>query len=722
MTTVCAAQSGGRTVSSVYIPRAARVALLCTGAFLAAGAITLVSLPWTVQLLVRDVPALSAATLSAPSTVLAGDGSVLATIRPVEQVTPLPAGPLPQSMIAAVVATEDRRFYEHHGVDPIGLARAVFRNLRNGGVVEGGSTITQQLVKNEVVGTRRSYERKIREALLALRVEQALTKEEILRRYLDVIYVGAGVRGAETAARQWFGVGASQLTLGQAALVVAVLPSPNRYSPFSDPELAESRRQLVLDRVAAAGTASAADIERAREEAVLDVLLPQTRDAVVDTTYPWVLDTVAAELRRLAPTVDLAAGGFVIHTGIDAALQADAEKAIVSALGKPDMPDGALVVLDASSGEVRAVVGGKDRSRSVVNVALGQLGGGSGRQGGSSLKPITLAAALEQGWTLQDRIAGPASLKLPGREPAWNYDRRNWGTPSLIEATAWSVNTAYLNLATSVGVDQVASLGRKLGLDLRGDSAEIAIGMDEVSPLSLAGAYAAFASDGVWRTPHTVRLVEQDGVELWRPVLESRQVLQRSTVDMIGEALAEVVTTGTGGRASIYGADVRGKTGTTDNHADAWFAGWSGELVAAVWVGHLEGLVPMTKVPGWGKVSGGSLPALIWQRTLERSVRSALQQSGSTEPADAVTDEEVPVIEVLPLPEPSPSSTLPGDGDGADPVPTPGTASESPSARPDQEGDETAGGDTSGQGDANDGSSTAGTPTAGRITNEKDFR
>ena len=717
---MCAAPAGSRTVRSVYIPRAARVAFLGTGALLAAGAITLVSLPWTVQLLVRDVPALSAATLSAPSTVLAGDGSVLATIRPVEQVTPLPAGPLPDAMVAAVVATEDRRFYNHHGVDPIGLARAVFRNLRNGGVVEGGSTITQQLVKNEVVGTTRSYERKIREALLALRVEQAITKEEILRRYLDVIYVGAGARGAETAARQWFGVGASQLTLGQAALVVAVLPSPNRYSPFSDPELAESRRQLVLDRVAAAGTASAADIERARDEAVLDALLPQTRDAVVDTSSPWVLDTVAAELRRLAPAVDLAAGGFVIHTGIDAALQADAEKAIVSALDAPGMPDGALVVLDASSGEVRAVVGGKDRSRSVVNVALGQLGGGSGRQGGSSLKPVTLAAALEQGWTLQDRIAGPASLNLPGRKPAWNYDRRNWGTPTLLTATAWSVNTAYLNLATSVGTDQVASVGRKLGLDLRGDSAEIAIGMDEVSPLTLAGAYAAFASDGVWRTPHTVRLVEQDGVELWRPVLESRQVLQRSTVDMIGEALAEVVTNGTGGRAAISGADVRGKTGTTDNHADAWFAGWAGELVAAVWVGHLEGLVPMTKVPGWGKISGGSLPALIWQRTLERSVRSALQQSDATEPVEDATDEQVPVIEVPPLPEPTPTGALPGDADAADPVPTPGAGSESPSPGPDPVGDDPSVGDTAEQ--ANDGSSSAGAPTAGTVTSEKDSR
>lgn len=637
----------------------------------AAGLVVLVSLPWTVQFLVRDVPTLTAATLTQPTTVLDRNGEHLAVIRPVEIVQPLPDGELPTALVTAVLAMEDSRFYRHRGVDPQGLLRAVWTNLRAGGVVEGGSTITQQLVKNEVVGTNRTYERKLREALLALRVEQEYGKDDILRRYLDVIYVGSGVRGAETAARQWFGVGASQLTLGQAALVVGVLPSPNRYSPFSSPDTAERRRQLVLDRIEAAGAADPVQLAAARAETPIQQLLPQSRQTVVSTEHPWVLDSVAAELRRLAAAVDLSAGGYVIRTGIDVRLQEDAVKALSTSLSGAAMPDGAVVVLDATDGEVRAVVGGKDRTVSQVNAALGRLGGGSGRQGGSSLKPITLAAALEAGWSLEDRIAAPASLPLPGRQPAWNYDRRNWGRVSLRTATTWSVNTAYMNLASAVGVEKVAATARRLGLDLDSEGPEIAIGVDEVSPLSLAAAYASFASEGVWRTPHLVRSVEQDGMVVWRPTVETRAVFSPDTVAAVGEALRGVVTDGTGTRAAIAGVEVRGKTGTTDNYADAWFAGWSGQLVAAVWVGHLEGLVPMRDVPGWGRISGGSLPAYIWQKTMSRTARElAPQVVANPEPEPSGEATPVPEITVIPLPETTPTAQPSGDG-GLEPTPQP---------------------------------------------------
>lgn len=658
-----------------------KIAAVATATVGAAAAISLFSLPWTVQFLVRDIPALTAATVTQPSTVVGLDGVPLATIRPVETVIPLPEGELPPLLVDAVLAMEDKRFYRHRGVDPVGLVRAMWTNLRAGGVVEGGSTITQQLVKNEVVGTNRTYERKLREALLALRVEQELTKDDIMRRYLDVFYVGGGVRGAQTAARTWFGVDATELTPGQTALIVGVLPSPNRYSPFSAPELAEQRRQLVLDRLAATGSWTQQQVVAARKENPIGDLLTQTRDATVTTEFPWVLDSVATELRRLASSVDLAAGGYLVQTGIDATLQGDAEKALQRSLTGAGMPDGAMAVIDADNGEIRAIVGGKDRTRSQVNTALGRFGGGSGRQGGSSLKPLTLATALEAGWALEDRIAAPASLPLPGREPAWNYDRRSWGRPTLRSATAWSVNTAYMNLASAVGIDRVAATGRKLGLDLDTAGPEIAIGMDEVSPVSLAAAYGAFASDGRWHTPHLVRAVVQDGVTVWKPTLETRQVLSPATVSAMSDALRAVVTDGTGGRAAIDGVEVFGKTGTTDNNADAWFAGWAGDLAAVVWVGHLEGLVPMRDVPGWGKVTGGSLPASIWQRALARTARALAPNIETNQPSRSdeapAPTEEIPVtpttpIEESPSPIPEPSETgQPGDGGETLPEPVP---------------------------------------------------
>jgi penicillin-binding protein 1A len=675
-------RAGGRAVSTVMgvqLRRILKFAIVSTVLMAVAGSAAIVSLPWTVHFLVRGVPTLSSATSTQASVILDRTGREIAALRPTELVEPLPAGDLPSTLVAVILASEDRRFYQHHGVDPNGLLRAVVTNLKAGSVVEGGSTITQQLVKNEVVGTSRTYERKIREALLALRVEQDLEKDEILRRYLDVVYVGGGIRGTQTAALQWFGVHASELSLGQAALIAGVLPSPNRYSPYNNPELAEKRRQLILDRVAAAGTASPEAIRAARGEAPVTQLLTPKREAIVTTEYPWVLDTVAAELRRLAPEVDLSQGGYVVHTGIDLDLQIDSEKSLTRSLSGDLMPDGAMIVLDANNGEIRAIVGGKDHRVSQVNAALGKLGGGSGRQGGSSLKPITLAAALDAGWGLENRIAAPASIALPGRDPAWNYDRRSWGTISLLTATTWSINTAYLNLAQSVGPAQISSTARKLGLDLTSKGPEIAIGADEVSPMTLASAYGAFADDGRWHTPHIVRMVEQDGVEVWAPQLETRVAIQPSTATAVGEALRSVVTKGTGTRAGISGVEVFGKTGTTDNNADAWFAGWSGDLVAAVWVGNLRGLVPMKNVPGWGSITGGSLPAAIWRDALSRTARASIPRAetnrdlpATTTPIDGIdgtdglvpTPEPTPDISVSPLPQTEPS--VPAVADGTD--------------------------------------------------------
>ena len=470
-----------------------------------------------------------------------------------------------------------------------------------------------------MVGTQKTFVRKIKEALLALRLEQEHGKTDILRRYLDVAYFGHGLRGSQATAQTWFGVEAKDLTLGQAALLAAVLPSPAFYSPFDHPERAEKRRQIVLDVLEGYGRFTKEEIESARNEK-LEPMRP-AGEALVNTSHPWVLDTVRSELRRLAPEVDLLAGGFVIRTGINVELQVNAEKAVSRYLQKDGMPSAAVVVLDAQNGEIRAIVGGANRSKSEVNAALGAQGGGSGRQSGSSFKPIALAAALEDGWTLDDRIDAPAAISLPGREPAFNYDGLNWGKPTLRTATQWSINTAYMNLTEAVGVENVKRTARSLGLDPRAAGVEVAIGTDEVSPLALAAAYGAFADGGQWHTPHLIVEVQRNGELVWDPTIETRSALSKDVAVLIQGALRTVVNAGTGGRARIAGVEVSGKTGTTDNYADAWFTGWGEGLVGSVWVGYLEGRVPMKAVPGWGSVSGGSIPAQIWQDTMRNTLK-----------------------------------------------------------------------------------------------------
>jgi membrane peptidoglycan carboxypeptidase len=653
---------------------------------LVAGSVTVCvfSLPWTVQLIVREAPTLSGGAAQLPSQVLGINGEVIATIRTIERFEPVHEGKLPDKLSKLVVAVEDTRFYNHQGVDLIGLGRAVYTNLAEGGVIQGGSTITQQVVKNDVVGSRRSYVRKVKEALLALRLEQERSKDDILRRYLDVAYFGDGVRGAQATAKAWFGVDAENLTLAQAALLVAVLPSPASYSPFEYPERAESRRQLVLDIAATTGSFKDSEISSARTE----LLIPNRPggDSIVKTEHAWVLDSVRGELRRLAPEIDLLAGGYIVQTGIDLGIQTRSEKAIMKYLSNEDMPNGAFIALDAASGEVRAVVGGVDHTVSQVNSALGSLGGGSGRQSGSSFKPVVLAAALDAGWSLEDRVEAPALIQLPGREPAYNYDGRNWGRTTLRNATTWSINTAYMNLAEQVGIENVKQMARKLGLDPLSNGVEIAIGTDETSPLAMAAAYATFADNGRWHSPHFVVAVERNGELLWSPIIETRQVVTPEVARQIESALQEVVKKGTGSRARVNGVAISGKTGTTDNFADAWFTGWGEGLVGSSWVGHIEGLVSMRSVPGWGSISGGSLPAQIWVESLREDIKrlSDINKESSIQPETveetSTTDEsDDPQVTVSITPTPVPSSESQIDSEGVndseiDPDTTPSPA------------------------------------------------
>ncbi|MFP5319835.1 MAG: transglycosylase domain-containing protein [Acidimicrobiia bacterium] len=561
-----------------------------------------------------DMPA-SPVAFSQPSVVLAADGTVIGRFQPEETHVPLAPGEIPDTVAAAVVAAEDERFWTHPGIDLPAVVRALASNVAAGAVVQGGSTITQQLAKNLFTDGGRTLERKLEEVRLTLHLERRYEKKDILAAYLNTTFFGEGAVGIDAAARTYLRKEARQLTLGEAALLAGLIPAPTRLNPRNDPDAAEARRQLVLDRVEAAGLAGGEEVARARAERPrVHPARPSVEGSpyFLDYVRRWLLDVQGL------PADDLYAGGLTIETTLDPTLQEEAIALVRRRLPDESGPTAAVAVLDPSTGAVKALVGGRDWAADQVNLALGELGGGSGRQPGSAFKAIVLALAYELGWGPDDWLPAPAEHELEGGHIVQNYSRRGYGAMSLEDATQWSINTAYTHLALTLGVDRVAELGRDLGLSqIPGPESvgpSLAIGAYEVSPLNMAVAYGTFAADGVRRDARPVRrLVAPDGGVLrdWAASSSSERVVARSTARLVTSTLEGVITSGTGAAAAI-GRPAAGKTGTSSNYADAWFVGYTPQLVGAVWVGFRDGNRPMHDVAGFEDVTGGSVPARIW--------------------------------------------------------------------------------------------------------------
>lgn len=559
---------------------------------------------------------------SQSSVVLAADGSVLGRFQPEDFHVPLASDELPESLQIAVVAAEDQRFWEHRGFDGSAIVRAALANFAAGGVAQGGSTITQQLVKNLFTDGDRTLERKLRELQGAVAIEERFTKTEILTAYLNSTYFGGQAFGVEAAAQTFLRKSARDLTLGEAALLVAVIPAPSAYSPRSAPEAAERQRQSVLDRVEAMGVVEPAELSKAREQ--IPEVFP-ARPAV--ERHAFFLDYVRVYLLEVAgidPEL-LYGGGLEIRTTLDPRIQEATEAAVSEALTGAEGPTAAAVVLAPETGHVLALVGGKEWQDSEVNLALGRLGAGSGRQPGSSFKAFVLAAAFEQGWSPDDVVDAPQEY-LPRTvvdpQPVLNYTRRGYGSMTLGAATVSSVNTAFVGLAETIGSASVAEVAARLGIDsLPPPDAvgpSIAIGAYETSPLEMAAAYGGFATDGrrVHPTP-VAAIVGESGAPL--DVLPAagagEQVVEVDTARLVTATLTRVVTEGTAVAARI-GRPLAAKTGTSDNHENAWLVGYTPQLAAAVWVGHPEGNVAMTDVAGVARVTGGTIPAQIFSRVM----------------------------------------------------------------------------------------------------------
>jgi len=528
-------------------------------------------------------------------TLTTADGALLATSGDLYgETVRLPD--LPAHVPAAFIAIEDRRFREHGGLDVIGLGRALLANLTAGRVVQGGSTLTQQLAKNLFLTPERSLRRKVQEALLALWLEARFSKDELLTIYLNRVYLGAGAFGVDAAARLYFGVPAGRLSLAQAAVLAGLPKAPSRLNPRVNPSAAVARAVEVLEAMADTGAITPAQAMRAAEE----IRFPPapSRDA------GWFADWVRESLGDRAPTADL-----VLRTTLDARLQAAVEARLEALLAGPgraaEVRQGAVVALDARTGAVRAMAGGRDYRTSPFNRATQAR-----RQPGSAFKPFVFLAALEAGASPEDLVAD-TPLSLGGWSPG-NGAWRTRGEITLEEALAHSVNTAAVRVMQRAGGPRrVAEVAERLGLPGPFPrEASIALGTTEVTLLDLVAAYAPFANGGHRVQPFGVAEARAEGRPIaWLPAAPA-PVLSPQAAEAMRRMLAAVIARGTGRAAAVPGLAVAGKTGTTQDNRDAWFIGMAEGLVMGVWLGN-DDATPMDGV------AGGGLPARLFREILE---------------------------------------------------------------------------------------------------------
>lgn len=509
---------------------------------------------------------------------------------------PLKLSQMSPHLANAVMAIEDRRFYKHFGVDPIGLLRAMYTNIRSGGLVQGGSTITQQLAKNLFLSSDRTLIRKVKEALLALYLERRYSKDEILAAYLNRAYFGAGAYGADTAARVYFNSSARKLTLEQAAMLAGLLKAPSRYSPDNDPKLTTQRTRTVLKAMVDAGY-----LRPGAEKMTLQPLPAREYAAGGNLNARYFADWLAPQIEAYigAPTENL-----IVDTTLHRPIQNHAATVIANTLDKDGAKlkasQGAAIVLRPNDGAVLAMVGGKDYGQSNYNRATV-----AERQPGSSFKLFVYLTALEAGYTPVTAVTD-APLRV-GKYAPTNFDGKYRGTIQLQEAIALSLNTVAVRIAQDVGVSRIMQMARRLGItdDLTPDLS-LALGSSDVRLLPLTAAYATLSNGGAAVEPYGISMIrDTKGKILYqRQRHATTQLLRGDVVANMNTLLQGVVQYGTG-QAAMIDRPSAGKTGTSSDHRDAWFMGYTADLAAGVWVGNDDNS-PMQRV------TGGMLPARIW--------------------------------------------------------------------------------------------------------------
>ena len=563
-----------------------------------------------------NLSALTPVAVGQNSVVYAANGAELGVIPAEHNRTPVSWGEISPWMPKATVAIEDRRFYEHGGIDPIGIARAVVADVEAGRIVEGGSTITQELVRNLYLSRAQTLQRKLTEACLAIKLGRHWSKQHILTAYMNEVYYGNHAYGIEAAAETYFSEPARALTLDQAALLAGLPQAPSAYDPFVDPGDALARRDEVLHAMQVNGDISAAQYDSARADRDLH-LHPGTRYTAIHE--PYFFGYVEDLLQQQYGTNTVREGGLKVYTTIQPSLQRAANAAVTHILDRPTDPAAAIVALDPANGAIRAmtaVTPGK-RGNQFNFITSGA------RQPGSTFKTIALTTAVSEGLDpfTTTYLSAPFYYK-PLNWRVQTYDHTYAGTELLVNATLQSDNSVYARLSLDVGAQNIVDMARKLGIrtsPLTPDPA-IALGAESVTPLEEATAYATIAAGGVYAKPMAItKVVLPDGkVDTssgWgKP--QRQRVIPDWVASTVTKVLEENMLAGTGTGAHVGGRTDAGKTGTTDNYADAWFSGYTPRLEATVWIGYPQGEVPMLDVHGIA-VSGPTFPADVWHLFME---------------------------------------------------------------------------------------------------------
>src|SRR5947208_11108533 len=549
---------------------------------------------WAFTILPRSLPSVTALETFQPlqGTKVYDDNDELLTELHVERRIFVPLAHIPQTLRDAIIATEDRRFYSHFGVDPIGVARAVYQNYRRGRIVEGGSTITQQLTKVLFLTPDKSLERKMKEAALALELERRYPKDRILEMYLNQVYFGNGAYGVEAASRTYFGKSVTELNVKEAALVAGLPRAPSTYSPFEHGEAAKRRREVVLRRMVEYGALKDADAKKLAR-ADLGLIPPERRR----TTGQYFLEYVQQTLEAKYGADMVFKGGLNVYTTLSPNMQLAAEQAMRDGLkalegrstkARPgENPEGAIITIEPQTGYVKAMVGGYDFLRSEFNRAVQAK-----RQPGSAFKPFIYIAALEAGLTPATQIDdSPVSYAVGPNGQAWkpeNYDRKFRGPTTLQQAIEESVNVVTVKLQERVGINKTVQVARRLGITSPLDiNLSLALGTSDLSLPELTSAYGALANQGVWMPPVTVRYItDAQGKLLEEHVPEGREAVAPETAYVIAHMLRGVVERGTGQAAKVLGRPIAAKTGTTNDYSNAWFIGFTPRLATGVWVGY----------------------------------------------------------------------------------------------------------------------------------------
>jgi penicillin-binding protein 1A len=554
---------------------------------------------------------------------------ILAVLRGDENRVLVEYGEIAPVMKQAIVAIEDRRFFEHRGVDMRAIGRALWADITEQSVVQGGSTITQQFIKNTYVRNQQSIGRKLREAALAWQLEQQWSKKKILTAYLNTIYFGNGAYGIDQAAITYFGHHAKRLTLAEAALLAGLPADPSRYDPVTNPKAARSRRGTVLRAMLEQGAISPKKFAAANRRPLPQHVRPPDTRGPGGYFTNYVIQQLVDEYR----TRGVFGGGLDVKTTLDLGLQELGHKAIARWLKDVNGPAAALVAVDPRTGAVKAMIGGSNFRESQFNLAVqGE------RQAGSAFKPFVLAAALASGISpATEFVSKPTTISLGDR--LWsvsNYEDAYLGPTDVETATIQSDNAVYAQLTALVGPRNVRRMAHRLGIkSLLNDYFAIGLGAEAVNPLEMARAFSTFANGGrridgsiFGNRPRAITSVTREGERPKPNKVVRQQVLDHEKVKLINQILQRVVTSGTGRQAALPDRPVAGKTGTTENYGDAWFVGYTPQLAVAVWVGYPNSLTPMLTEYDGDPVAGGTFPARIWKSFMQWAIQYLKEEPG----------------------------------------------------------------------------------------------